>query len=89
MFLKTRTVERDPSRDGEQEFVAKPTFRRVPLGRHVKIAFMGDKPDLTRSLECGVTHSWFGEPIKALLSGDSQGDPHLDSMATICDAPNR
>ena len=56
-----------------------------PLGKHVKIAFRGDKPDTYEIIGVvGDTLHVFGEPIKAIIyRAILSGDPHLDSMATI------
>ena len=56
-----------------------------PLGKHVKIAFRGDKPDTYEIIGVvGDTLHVFGEPIKAIIyRAILSGDPHLDSLATI------
>jgi predicted permease len=56
-----------------------------PLGKHVKIAFSGDKPDSYEIIGVvGDTLHVFGEPIKAMIyRAILSGDPHLDTLATL------
>jgi predicted permease len=56
-----------------------------PLGKHVKIAFSGDKPDSYEIIGVvGDTLHVFGEPIKAMIyRAILTGDPHLDTLATL------
>ncbi|HEY1938254.1 MAG TPA: ABC transporter permease [Candidatus Angelobacter sp.] len=56
-----------------------------PIGKHVQIAFMGNKPEPYEIIGVvGDTLHDVGQPIKATIYRPIlNGDPHLDTLATI------